>query len=293
MKNHPLTLACLITLGSIFAAAACYDGENHGHDADAETDVTHELIDTPPDTVPDEDADPADVQADDAPGELTVEVFCGAVIQFLCDYFADCCTEEERARLTDSVHCDDIASAVAECAADYNPLVTGGLVVMDETAFAECRSQMNGLVDACPNMWVFLNDSEKAFDIHCQAVFVGQTPTGQPCSEDDECAPGTFCDYGGGESSCTPYRSATEACVDNIECGPTRACIGERCGDVSGEGGACDEASDCEGALGCDVTDRCAPLGAAGTPCMDDVECEGACDVSTEPGQCMDLCNGL
>ena len=302
MKNHPFAIACFIVLGSIFATAACGDGENNGHDADA--DVIHETTDTPadttdtppdvpPDTVPDEDADPGDVPADDAPGELTVEEFCAAVVQFMCDYVTGCCTGEEQEELFEFVDCDNIAATIAECTADFRPLVTEGMVVLNPTAFPECQSQMNALIDECPAVNVYFAESERVYDLYCQGIFEGQTPAGQACLEEEECAPGSFCDYGGVDASCTPYRGAAEDCIDNLECGPTMACIGDVCSDVSGEGGACDEQSDCDSTLWCDTTDHCAPMGAAGTPCMDDFECAGACDITTEPGRCMDACNGL
>jgi hypothetical protein len=301
MKNHPLTIVCFIVLVSIFAAAACGDGEGNGHDADADTDVIHETTDTtpdtppdtPPDTVPDEDADTGDVPADDAPGELTVEEFCGALVQFICDYITGCCTEDEAGQFFNLMNCDNPAPSIAECMDDFTSLVDAGTVVLNPAALVDCRSRMNELVGECPDVNVFMAESELVFGLYCHPVLEGQTPAGQPCSEDEECAPGTFCDYGGGESSCTPYRGAAEACMDNMECGPTMACIEERCGEVSGEGGACDEQSDCEGALWCDESNHCAPMGAAGTPCMDDFECAGACEITTEPGQCVDACNGL
>jgi Dickkopf N-terminal cysteine-rich region len=151
---------------------------------------------------------------------------------------------------------------------------SGGMCAIDQ----ECISQ------AC--------DVPSCEQACCQGTCVGGTapalqPTGAPCTSDESCVAGDYCDSQA--DMCAPYVAAGSACADSFACAPGFGCAGTPlvCKTLPGTGAACPDGVCANVGEHCGSAGTCVKDGLPGDSCVTNSDCSEffTCDPSTM--QCM------
>ena len=222
-----------------------------------------------------------------------------ALATAVCD-FRDTCEPVFLAYLG-TTHEACLAETAASIRAQYDalaPLITDPRVAFSQAGFDRCIAAYEGGLTACA---LGVDPRE------CDAIFLGVTPDGAPCSASEECGADGACfpDATGGCSTCRARGAVGESCADTacvagadcLDAGPGPTCIANTlavdapCGTI--ETGLCRGRLQCVGtgdALTCELP---AATGAAcdltGVTADCDIYQSEACDAG---GHCVALTLG-
>ncbi|MCU0665140.1 MAG: hypothetical protein MUC50_22795 [Myxococcota bacterium] len=274
------------------------DTTNHGTDSQTQSDTS------------------SDTSTD---GNTTVESFCRAFSQRICDGLVACgCRFDQRAY--DAEHCVD--ARTADCTSNFSakigPDIAAGRARLDEGSSEACLEATSDLSqrcvlgtgigeplpDACNSLVVSTALVGEACELRgeglafcgtggqgvCLPGDTGVTCTslpgeGTPCPL-DLCAPGLICNgsicakRGDLDAPC----ESPNACQDGLVCGPTKHCVAPL---ASGDN--CEFSTQCQQGLACDQNE-CKALANLGDDCSSPQACgaERSCGRAPETRVCTD-----
>ncbi|MBK9070807.1 MAG: hypothetical protein IPL79_07390 [Myxococcales bacterium] len=169
--------------------------------------------------------------------------------------------------------------------ADGKEAIDAGRSEFDSAAATAC---LNGVLNAtCLDLFI----GEDVYGDACENILVGQGGAGDPCSADNECGDGFYCDDSveGSGTTCEPLGECAAYAADgascaSASCGNGSYCINDTC-ETGTLGEPCYGDSSCDDGFEC-ITGSVAAGGIGACQAID-VAAEGdACD---NPG---DLCDG-
>ena len=258
------------------------------------------------------------------PPDPRAQKLCAAIYEQPARHRATCC-----GRPPPMVH-----QAAAECTRLLSFSLGQGAVVLDDGAAEACAAALVAEAPACnalgrlparpPEACERVLTGKRAAgeacrsnlecegSLHCQnagptqaGICAGPRPMGAPCATAADVL-ATYTGQAGAEARhpecdgycathrCTPLVPVGQACRTNLQCGPGRACVAEKCAPAPkdlAEGAACPGLG-CAAGLRC-VAGACRKPAAAGAACANDFECEGAClkkDLLDKSGVCGAFC---
>lgn len=261
MNRRSSVLAVSLFLTALLAACGGGSGDDGGadgpggRDAAGDRDGAGPIVDggTLP---PSDDFDPATLSS--------------ALAEAICNY-RDAC-EPVFAGYAGATHASCVAETTARVRAQYDalvPLIPARRVAFDQDGFDACVASFTGAIADCD-----LGVDARA----CDAIFLGVTPVGAPCSADPECGSAGTCvpDTTGGCTTCRRRAQLGESCEDTTcvsgasclaagaagtLCVATTVALGATCGTI--------ETGLCRGQLQCvgETTFTCARPAAPGEVC--------------------------
>jgi hypothetical protein len=157
-----------------------------------------------------------------------VDNFLQATAQARCDWEFRCCKDTEIAQL-DKTKFKDAASCVPFRLLDLKDAlwldrqaVGSSRMKVDDAAAAACLTTLKALACNLPNGQPPPMMNPMGID-PCSRVLVGAVPAGGECLRAVECAAGTRCITGGGQSRgvCEPLQAIGDICNNSLDCDQT------------------------------------------------------------------------
>lgn len=236
--------------------------------------------------------------------------FADRIAGFYCEYIQTCGVADD-----DFLFLRQLIEGGGDCTAWLSPefdlpdTVVDGLAEVDEGALDRC---IRRVLETC----VDLGDVSD-----CRDVVVGRRAVGEDCFDDEVCAPGLYCAFGGpaGEGecgdSCQPRLAAGEACDYSGQCaddgdrmghcaqdddvGGTGTCVTTRLGAPAAAGAQCGFVEDEGGPtrIGCAPGLFCTAFGGGSGVCRTPIPLGDPCQSDDDPcdgGLCIDgVCTAL
>ncbi len=243
-------------------------------------------------------------------GSITYDQYAAQIESDYCSYLVRCGLFPDVATCESANHGVDFAPDPSTTAA-----IDMGRIAFDGTKAASClaaftasscdQTMTRGTPAACTNIvsGTVGSGGECALDAECisqacevpnctmaccQGTCAGGTApselaTGMPCSTDDECVSGDFCDSQMG--ACEPFHAAGSACNDSFACALGYACAGapEACMTLPGTGSACPNSACANIGDHCGSAGICVHDGLPGDACTTNADCSPffLCDTTT------------
>ncbi|MGE5180834.1 MAG: hypothetical protein ACM31C_02170 [Acidobacteriota bacterium] len=223
----------------------------------------------------------------------TKDNVCDQIAQVACYDMYQCCSEGEIERdlnVTDprtQDQCrDDVRRLCVRRLADAEASLAAGRVTFDATTMDTCLKSIVAPDSECATV----TDKLPWTDACMMSAWVGTVPVGGQCFFAFDCA-GDGTAYCAPNQTCTALPTPGQPCSFNQPCALGAYCdfTNDQCKALAGQGGTCTSNAQCDMDLFCDLsggtgTGTCQPLHAGGEPCTSSQACEsGVCN----PGRCM------
>lgn len=219
----------------------------------------------------------ADANAPDAADASALLAFPGQVATTLCTTIGNCCYGVGSDEL-DMEKCLSVlgGSGFRDSNLGSN-LIPNGHVVFDAVKAQTCLSQL-AAIDCTTD--IFTTAVMGVLYPNCFGAMTGTLPTGAPCGNAIECAPGEFCDpadAGDASMTCQPLRTSGQSCADfgSDFTSASTACSYRASGDTQ---------LTCNTAPSDPAAWTCTPEFTAGSACELDLDCQTKMCTSVDGG---------